>query len=95
VVRVAGSLLFIRHEVEAYKRALVGLPPEPVRPGEVIYFVTVNALAVELSASRATIKRRIKERRLADEAEAAAAPKTTAAAKRSPARRRLEPVGGE
>jgi hypothetical protein len=91
--KVAGSVLLLRHELESWKRALVGLPPEPIPPSAPICFVTIAQAARELSVSKTTIKRRLNERRLADEGAAAAAA-AAVVAKRAPAKRRLEPVGG-
>lgn len=82
---IAGVHYFVRSEVEIFKRQLLNQPPEPVVSGP-ICFVTIGQLAVELSTSRATVKRRMR----AAAAAAAAAP----VAKRAPAKRRLEPVGG-
>jgi hypothetical protein len=93
-VSVAGTLFVLRHELEAYKRALIGLLPEPILPGTPLYFVTVKQASTELGVSTASIKRRLRERRLADEAAAKkAAAAAVPATKRAPARRaHLEPV---
>jgi hypothetical protein len=58
--RHAGRLMWDRHNVENYKRALMGIPPVERDPNAPIHFVTAKQLAEELPYGRRTIGRRIK-----------------------------------
>jgi hypothetical protein len=60
--RHAGRLMWERHEVENYKRSLMGLPPLERNPHTPITFVSAKQLAAELPFSRRTLGRRIKGR---------------------------------
>jgi hypothetical protein len=51
-----------RHEVEQYKRLLMGLQPLERNPDVPITFVTAKQLAAELPYGRRTLGRRVKGR---------------------------------
>jgi hypothetical protein len=60
--RHAGRLMWDRHEVEQYKRSLMGLQPVERSPDVPITFVTAKQLAAELPYGRRTLGRRVKGR---------------------------------
>jgi hypothetical protein len=60
--RLNGRLMWDRHGIENYKRALMGLPPLERDPHAPIVFVTATQLAEELPYGRRTIGRRVKGR---------------------------------
>ena len=70
--RHAGRLVWDRHDIENYKRALMGLPRLERDPHTPILFVTAKQLAEELPYGRRTIGRRVKGR-VQDEAHPALA----------------------
>ena len=53
---------FARHEVENYKRKLMGLTPVERDPAAPITFVTAQQLSDELQINRRTLGRRIRGR---------------------------------
>jgi hypothetical protein len=55
-------LVWVRHDIENYKRALIGLSPLNRDPTAPIVFVTSKQLAEEFPYSRRTLGRRIKGR---------------------------------
>jgi hypothetical protein len=57
-----GRLMWERHSVENYKRALMELPPLERDPHAPIVFVTAKQLGEELPYGRRTIGRRVKGR---------------------------------
>jgi hypothetical protein len=57
-----GRLMWDRHEIENYKRALIGLQPLERDHNAPIVFVTAKQLADELPYGRRTIGRRVKGR---------------------------------
>ena len=61
-IRHAGRLVWERHGIENYKRALIGLPPLERDPEEPIKLVTAKQLAEELPFGRRTLGRRVKGR---------------------------------
>ena len=60
--RHAGRLMWDRHEVENYKRSLIGLAPLERDAKEPISLVTARQLTAELPYGRRTIGRRVKGR---------------------------------
>ena len=60
--RHGGRLVWDRHEVENYKRSLIGLPPVERDPQTPISFVTARQLTAEFPYGRRTIGRRVKGR---------------------------------
>jgi hypothetical protein len=60
--RHAGRLVWDRHDIENYKRALIGLAPAERNPHAPIVFVTAKQLADELPYGRRTLGRRVKGR---------------------------------
>jgi hypothetical protein len=60
--RHAGRLVWDRHDIENYKRALIGLAPAERDPQATIVFVTARQLAGELPYGRRTLGRRVKGR---------------------------------
>jgi hypothetical protein len=60
-VRQRGRLFFWRSHVEAYKRALAGLPPKALDPDLVDVLLPAAALAAEFGVGRRTIGRRVAE----------------------------------
>ena len=58
--RLNGRLMWARHDVENYKRALMGMPPVEREPQTPITFVTAKQLTAELPYGRRTIGRRVK-----------------------------------
>jgi hypothetical protein len=71
--RHAGRLMWDRHGIENFKRALIGLPPIERDPQMPIIFVTAKQLAVELPYGRRTIGRRVHGRVQGDPLPASAA----------------------
>jgi hypothetical protein len=59
---IGGRHFFARHEVEAYKRKLMGLRPAERDPAAPITFVTAQQLSDELQIDRRTLGRRIRGR---------------------------------
>lgn len=60
--RIKGRLIWARHDIENYKRSLMGLLPVERDPQTPIVFVTAKQLAGELPYGRRTLGRRIKGR---------------------------------
>jgi hypothetical protein len=60
--RIGGRHFFARHEVENYKRKLMGLTPTDRDPAAPITFVTAQQLSDELQIDRRTLGRRIRGR---------------------------------
>jgi hypothetical protein len=60
--RHAGRLMWDRHDIENYKRSLIGLPPHERDSNAPIVFVTARQLADELPYGRRTLGRRVKGR---------------------------------
>ena len=58
--RLNGRLMWVRHDVENYKRALMGMPPVEREPQTPITFVTAKQLTAELPYGRRTIGRRVR-----------------------------------
>jgi hypothetical protein len=58
--RHSGRLMWDRHEVENFKRALMGLGPLERDPNAPIVFVTAKQLTAELPYGRRTLGRRVK-----------------------------------
>jgi hypothetical protein len=58
--RLNGRLMWDRHAVENYKRALMGLEPVERDPQAPITFVTARQLTAELPYGRRSLGRRIK-----------------------------------
>jgi hypothetical protein len=63
--RLNGRLVWDRHEVENYKRALMGLPLVERDPQHPIVLVTARQLEAELPYGRRTLGRRVKGREIA------------------------------
>jgi hypothetical protein len=61
-IRHAGRLVWDRHGIENYKRALIGLPPLGRDPEAPIKLVTAKQLADELPFGRRTLGRRVRGR---------------------------------
>jgi len=61
-----GRLVWDRHAIENYKRALLGLPPLDRDPLAPIIFVTARQLSAELPFGRRTLGRRVKGRTLGE-----------------------------
>ena len=59
---IGGRHFFARHEVEEYKRKLMGLRPAERDPAAPITFVTAQQLSDELQIDRRTLGRRIRGR---------------------------------
>ena len=59
---IGGRHFFARHEVENYKRKLMGLTPAEHDPAAPITFVTAQQLSDELQIDRRTLGRRIARR---------------------------------
>jgi hypothetical protein len=59
---IGGRHFFARHEVENYKRKLMGLRPADRDPAAPITFVTAQQLSDELQIDRRTLGRRIRGR---------------------------------
>jgi hypothetical protein len=59
---IGGRHFFARHEVENYKRKLMGLTPTERDPVAPITFVTAQQLSDELQIDRRTLGRRIRGR---------------------------------
>ena len=59
---IGGRHFFARHEVENYKRKLMGLTPTERDPVAPITFVTAQQLSDELQINRRTLGRRIRGR---------------------------------
>jgi hypothetical protein len=57
---INGRLFFVRHEVEAYKCELAGLPTQPQAP--VLELVPAKTVAAELGIGRRTLGRRLRDR---------------------------------
>jgi hypothetical protein len=70
--RHGGRLVWDRHDIENYKRSLMGLAPVERDPQAPIVFVTAKQLADELPYGRRTLGRRVKGR-VQDELHAALA----------------------
>jgi hypothetical protein len=64
-VRQNGRLYFFRSQLEAYKRALAGLPPVEFEGPEVL--VPSNPVCLEFGVGRRTLGRRIKASQAAQE----------------------------
>jgi hypothetical protein len=60
--RLNGRLMWDRHEVENYKRILMGLAPAERDPQTPITFVSAKQLTAELPYGRRTLGRRVKGR---------------------------------
>ena len=60
--RHGGRLVWDRHDIENYKRGLMGLSPVERDPNTPITFVTAKRLSEELPYGRRTIGRRVKGR---------------------------------
>jgi hypothetical protein len=60
--RHAGRLVWDRHDIENYKRSLIGLPAHERDSQAPIVFVTAKQLADELPYGRRTLGRRVKGR---------------------------------
>jgi hypothetical protein len=91
-----ANLVVVDPEHENFKRSLVGLPPLPIDPDAPLRFKRVREAAAELGWHVKKIKRIAYQQRAAAKAAAEAKADTAAVvAKRAPAKRRLEPVGGE
>lgn len=60
--RHAGRLVWDRHDIENYKRTLMGLRPIERDPQSPIVFVTAKQLSDELPYGRRTLGRRVKGR---------------------------------
>jgi len=58
--RHSGRLMWDRHEVENFKRALMGLAPLERDPHAPIVFVTAKQLTSELPYGRRTLGRRVR-----------------------------------
>jgi hypothetical protein len=52
--------MWVRHDVENYKRALMGMPPIERDPETPITFVTAKQVTAELPYGRRTIGRRVR-----------------------------------
>ncbi len=63
-----GRLFFDRHEVENYKRALLGLPLLERDPQTPIQLVSANQFADELGKHRRSLGRQIRETQAAEQA---------------------------
>ena len=61
-----GRKFFMRHQLEAYKRALAGLPPIDGETS-VIEFVSAPQVAEELGQSRRTLGRRMAAKKQNDD----------------------------
>jgi hypothetical protein len=61
-IRHAGRLVWDRHAIENYKRAMLGLPPLERDSEATIKLVTAKQLAEELPFGRRTLGRRVKGR---------------------------------
>jgi hypothetical protein len=59
---IGGRHFFARHEVEDYKRKLMGLTPTDRDSAAPITFVTAQQLSDELQIDRRTLGRRIRGR---------------------------------
>ncbi len=59
---IGGRHFFARHEVEDFKRKLMGLTPADRDPAAPITFVTAQQLSDELQIDRRTLGRRIRGR---------------------------------
>jgi hypothetical protein len=71
--RINGRLVWDRHEVENYKRSLMGLDPVERDPNATIVFVTAAQLTSELPFGRRTLGRRVRGREQAARAVAESA----------------------
>jgi hypothetical protein len=60
--RLNGRLVWDRHEVENYKRSLMGLGPVERDPSATIVFVPAAQLTSELPYGRRTLGRRVRGR---------------------------------
>jgi len=60
---IGGRLYFERHEIENYKRALLGLPLLERDPRVPIELVPAGRFAEELGRSRRTLGRRLAEKK--------------------------------
>jgi hypothetical protein len=70
--RHSGRLMWDRHELENYKRALMGLAPVERDPNAPIVFVKAKQLETEMPFGRRTTGRRVKGRTIESRAEGAA-----------------------
>jgi hypothetical protein len=59
---IGGRLFFDRHDVEQYKRLLMGLTPFDRDPAVTIRLATANQICDELQIDRRTLGRRVKGR---------------------------------
>ncbi len=60
--RHAGRLMWDRHEIENYKRVLMGLAPLERDPHATIVFVSAKQVSSELPLGRRTLGRRVRGR---------------------------------
>ena len=62
LTRQNGRLYGLRHEFEAYKRELAGLPPLQLDPNRPVELVPATQIAAELGFGRRPLGRRIAKR---------------------------------
>jgi hypothetical protein len=61
-IKSNGKLFFARHEIEAHKRVLLGLPSIDHHPHEPILLVGAVQVAAEFGVHRRTLGRRVRGR---------------------------------